>query len=276
MTDKNTKKAISANQSVALLFPNLKMAMTSKLLGHIGDHLKQRQINSYIVPNHIVQDNSADFRTLEKDENLMQRLVTEVTRILTDIEPEQRRNVLLIGISGGARFMVAYALAKKLGLVPESDKFSIPGLLAFNIYTNLRHSKPTPAQITELYQINHMDLRSNIERLPDTLIYDVYTNLDSIAADMAGVRETRFKQAGLNFKQHCITCCDISKDEYYEKHFGEYHLYTEISGHNLKSGYLKRDDGTYELAHRLHGADDSPVENIIDQFLIDVGISRVQ
>lgn len=276
MTIKSSKKRLNAGECVALLFPNLKMSTSSKLLLHMSEHLKQHQVTSHIVPNHVVQDNISDFRQLEVDEKLMERLVSTVTDILQGIDAKQRSNVLFIGIGGGNRFMVAYALAKKLGLVPDADAFDIPAILGFNIYTNLRHSKPTPAEVKELFQINHMDLKSNIEHLQDTLIYDVYTDLDSISADMSVLRKERFGKAGLNFKQHSIECVDISKDNYYEKHFGEFHLYTEVSGHNIKSAFLKRDDDTYEIVHRLHGSSDSPVETMIDQFLIDAGISRIQ
>jgi len=276
MNSKSKNKALAADQCIALLFPNFAMSTNSILLQNISEHLKKHQLNSYVVPNHIVQDNTVDFRKMETDENFMNRLVTAVTEILSGIEPQNRKHVFLIGFSGGARFMVAYALAKQLGLAPDVGSFDIPGLIAFNIYTRLRNSKPTTTKVEELHQINHMELRSNIERLKDILVYDVYNDLDTTAADMAGTRKQRFERAGLKFKQHCIESRDITKDEYYEKHYGEYHLYTENSAHNWKNFFLKNSDETYECVHRLHGADDAPVETIIDQFLIDAGFSQVQ
>lgn len=276
MSNTSVARAISPGESIALLFPCFKTPPSSSLIADICNHLKQYRINTIVVPINVVTNNVGDFRKLETDEDLMQRLVSVVDKILNEIEPERRRHLLLFGIAGGIRLMVAFSLAKKLGLVPDAESYDIPGLMSFNMYTNLRFSKSTLERVTQLQHINQMDVKTNIVQLTETLIYDVYANIDSVTADSAVTRKELFDKAGLNYKQACITCCDISKDTYYEKQDGEYYVYTEISGHNLRNAYLKQKDDTYKCTHRLHGGYDAPIENLIDQFLIEAGVYRVQ
>lgn len=278
MTSKSTKtnNSISSNQCTAILFPNLRMNPSSKILLNITKHLKQHQIDAYTIPNDIIQNNIINFKHLETDEEFMQRLVNEVSQILSEINPEQRRHIILIGISAGARFMTAYALAHKLGLAPDVGSFSIPGFLSFNVTTSLRLSKPTPDKISQLQNINQMDYNTNLSHMKDSLIYDIYVDRDSVSAETAPARAERYKKQGLNYKQHCIPCCDYTKDTYYEKKGEDYYLYTEVSAHSLKNGYLMKDDESFECVDKLHGESATPVEKIIDQFLVETGVIKLQ
>jgi hypothetical protein len=267
---------MDTKQYTALIFPGLVMSPETKFLKHIAHHLKQYQIDARILPNHTIQDNTADFRKLEVDENLMPRLISTVNDTLAEVENDASENILLIGASCGTRFMTAYALANQLGLFQDSDQVKIHGMLGFSIYTNLRLSKPTPEKIGSPEEINHMDFSTNTGRLKDTLLYDVYAHLDSLSSETAKAREERYKQQGLNFKQHRVECCDYPNNRFYEREGEKYHLYTENSAHNFKNGYVLKDDETFECVHRIHGPGNSPVEAIIDQFLIDTGVTRTQ
>jgi len=177
--------------------------------------------------------------------------------------------VVLGGFSLGSRFATAGAAAWQQGLLTGINPgVQLAGLVGVSMYSNIVSGDgtvappATPASPTTLDEINIYDTVNNLALINSIPALDIYGDLDTQAASLAGARSGAFGGDPLSYAQIALGCPDFINATYYANNGGAAVPYAENHCHQLRNGFLSQGDiDSDNPAVVLRGSPSAPLES---------------
>jgi len=179
--------------------------------------------------------------------------------------------VVLGGFSLGSRFATAGAAAWQQGLLADINPgVQLAGLLGIGMYGSIVSgdgtvvTTPTPASPATADEINIYDTVNNLGLISSIPVLDIYGNLDTQAASLAGARSSAFAGDPLSYAQIALACPDFINSTYYANEGGTAIPYAENHCHQLRNGFLSQSDIDSDNPDVvLRGSPGAPLESTV-------------